>query len=93
MRVIGEIPHPIFKITVFAHNDRFTLQIENGVFSQHYRIRRQTGLEDIHDIQRMVNKTFLDGISAVFKNMHQLWQQQVTGIISKDSGSEFEQIR
>lgn len=92
MRVIGEIPHPVLKITVFAHNDRFTLQIENGVFSQHYRIRKQTGIEDIDDLQRMVNKTFLDGVSAVFKTMHHLWQEQVTGLIAMDSGNEFEQI-
>lgn len=58
MRVLGEIPHPVFKITVFIHNDRFTLQVENGIFSQHYRVRKKPGIECLDDFCQVVDKTF-----------------------------------
>lgn len=92
MRVIGEIPHPVFKITVFIHNDRFTLQIENGIFSQHYRVRKKPGIEGMDDFYKIVDKIFLDGVAATFSTMHLQWQRRVVDRSDRSNVSEFDDI-
>jgi hypothetical protein len=92
MRVLGEIPHPVFKITVFIHNDRFTLQVENGIFSQHYRVRKKPGIECLDDFCQVVDKTFLDGVASIFNTMHVHWRRQVLDRMDPTNVSEFDNI-
>lgn len=70
MRIIGHVPHPSFKITLLEHNDRFTIQVEAGAYSQHYRFRRIPGLEDARELAGLVDEAFLDEIRMVFDSMH-----------------------
>lgn len=75
MRIVAEIPHPEFKITVLHHQNRYTIQVENGSLSQHYRYRQQPGLEQASEIEKLVNPVFINEVTAVFKAMEDIQQR------------------
>lgn len=73
MRVIGELPHPDFKITIFLWNNRYLIKIEHGYLEQTYKID-QFDLEE-KDLKNMVDKEFLDQVSDRFQAMHKSLQE------------------
>lgn len=92
MRIIGEIPHPAYKITLFYHNDRYSVQIEHGVYSQVYRVRQGKGLEAPADAFKLVDPEFLQGLTRVFEGMHDLWVRQISRLEASLDKEEFEHI-
>ncbi|MCU0430747.1 MAG: hypothetical protein MUF42_12350 [Cytophagaceae bacterium] len=52
MRTILEIPHPDFKVTVYAWNNKYIIKLEKGNYEQTYKISELdvTGDEDIKAI-------------------------------------------
>jgi hypothetical protein len=92
MRTIGEIPHPVYKITLFYHQERYSVQIENGVYVQTFRIRTRPGLEQPQDAFRLIDNEFLRGLAGTFEHMHALWQQQITRLEASSTQDEFDAI-
>lgn len=68
MRIVEEIPHPQFKITVFSWNNKYIIKIEIGQFEQVYKINDMdvSGLDDIH---KMLNQDFLEKVMHRFMDM------------------------
>ncbi len=77
LRIVGEIAHPVYKITLFQHGDRFTLQIDHGVISQQYRVRQSPSLESPDDILHMVDPAFLAEAADLFDRMYKSWQKSL----------------
>ncbi|MCH2215308.1 MAG: hypothetical protein MK086_09075 [Flavobacteriales bacterium] len=52
MRVVKEIPHPRFKITVFSWNNKYIIKIEDAHLEQSFKIDASevTGLDEIEAI-------------------------------------------
>lgn len=69
MRIIGHIPHPVLKITVFTNDARFPVQFETDGLSQIYRFRQSDQLKSLADIQKLVNKDLIDTVLAQFSVM------------------------
>lgn len=92
MRIIGEIPHPVYKITLFYHNDRYSVQVEHGVYSQSFRIRTRTGMESGADAFRLVDPEFLQGLVPIFEQMHVLWLANLSRLESALDKEEFDRI-
>lgn len=90
MRIVAEIPHPEFKITVLHHQNRYTIQVENGSLSQHYRYRQQPGLEQTSEIEKLVNTDFITGVTAVFKAMENIHHRGLP--LENQDNEEFEEI-
>ncbi len=58
MRVIGEIPHPHCKITLFHWNNRYLIKLEHGLLEQTYKIHEyDVGSEE--DLRKIVSADFL----------------------------------
>lgn len=93
MRIVGEIPHPVYKITLFHHQERYSLQIEYGLYTQIFRIRSQPGMEQPHEVLQMADQHLLDGCLDLFGRMHRLWQAQVEKRQMQAGEPEFEDIR
>lgn len=70
MRILGYIPHPTLKITIFHYENRFSLKFENAMYEQTFKIRPAEGLNNEEDIRNMVNTAFLELIEARFVAMH-----------------------
>ena len=74
MRVVGEIPHPSCKITIFSWNNRYLLKLELGPLEQTYKIN-QYDIMDEGDLYKIVDETFIGQALKVFELMGQSLQE------------------
>ena len=58
MRVVGEIPHPQCKITLFAWNNRYLIKLENGLLEQTFKIN-QYDVADERALPSIIDEIFL----------------------------------
>ena len=68
MRVVEEIPHNQFKITIFSWNNKYIVKIEIGQFEQVYKIS-ESDVMGIDDIKLMLNDAFLSKVMNRFVEM------------------------
>lgn len=69
MRIIGTIPHPILKITVFQLNMKFAIKFEVGMMEQTYKIRESDLIAKLSDINNLVDEKFTEQVLEQFKEM------------------------
>lgn len=72
MRVVAEIPHSHFKITVFSWNGKFQLKVELDQYEQVYKIN-EADVDGIEDIKNMVTDAFLKQCFIRFLTMREDW--------------------
>lgn len=68
MRVVGEIPHPACKITIFAWNNRYLIKLENGLLEQTYKINEYDVTSE-SEVFQLVDETFIKEALARFAEM------------------------
>lgn len=74
MRIIGEIDHPQYKITVLEMNKKLTIQIEDGLIQQSYLYRDGSGVETYNDAIDLVTEDFIEEITTIFTNMRNIYR-------------------
>jgi hypothetical protein len=70
MRVVGEIPHPQLKITIFSWNNRYLIKLEAGPFEQTFKVS-EFDVTSEEDVKNMVDSEFLQEAEARFNDMAQ----------------------
>lgn len=70
MRIIGYIPHPVMKITVFTMNMKYSVKLEMGQMEQTYKINESDDIKGLEDISRLFDDSLLDECLQLFDNMH-----------------------
>lgn len=68
MRVVGEIPHPECKITIFHWNNKYLIKLELGPFEQTFKVNEHD-LTSEGQIQEIVSEDFIDQAMARFADM------------------------
>ncbi len=68
MKVIGEIPHPELKITIFHWNNRYLIKLEAGPFEQTFKIE-EYDLSSEEEIKSIVNEEFIQQSIIRFSDM------------------------
>ena len=68
MRVIGEIPHPSCKITLFHWNNRYLVKLEHGFFEQTFKIPEYDVTSE-EDIRAVVSEDFIREAVTRFESM------------------------
>jgi hypothetical protein len=68
MRIVGEIPHDVFKITLFSWNNRYLIKLEAGLLEQTYKIN-QFDIGSEADLFKIVDNTFLTEALNRFEEM------------------------
>jgi hypothetical protein len=71
MRIIGEIPHAVYKITVLKMNEKITIQIEDRLVSQSFVFRDGSGIRDLATADQLLTFEFMQKVSTRFKSMNQ----------------------
>lgn len=74
MRIIGEIPHPSCKITLFSWNNRYLIKLEQGLLEQTYKVD-QFELTSEHDLLRIVSDDFITQSLRLFAEMETALQK------------------
>lgn len=70
MRIVGNIPHPILKITVMQMNDRYVLKLEANMLEQTYKFHEDDRLRTMEDVEKLVDEAFLDECIRRFAEMN-----------------------
>jgi hypothetical protein len=68
MRIIGEIPHPSCKITLFSWNNRYLIKLEQGLLEQTYKID-QFELSGEQELHQILSEEFLTKATHLFSEM------------------------
>lgn len=68
MRIIGEIPHPHCKITLFAWNNRYLIKLERGLLEQTYKIN-QFDVAQEGELITLTDSHFIQSALACFDAM------------------------
>ena len=68
MRVVEEIPHPHFKITIFAWNAKYIIKIEAGQFEQSFKIS-EMDVSGVGDVKKMLSAQFMENVTKRFIEM------------------------
>ena len=58
MRIVKEVPHPRFKITVFSWNNKYIIKIEDAHLEQVYKIDEHQ-VSGLAEIESMISTDFL----------------------------------
>lgn len=69
MRVIAELPHPDFKITIFNMNQKFIVKMERGNLEQSYKIPDMDLTEGVNSVFELLDEVFLKTVAARFVEM------------------------
>jgi hypothetical protein len=79
MRVIGEIPHPNCKITLFHWNNRYLIKLEQGLYEQTFKIQ-EYDLTSEDDIRQVVSDTFIQSALERFESMDRAMAQAMNSL-------------
>jgi len=69
MRIIAELPHPEFKISILNMNQKFIIKIEQGTLEQSYKIPEMDLTEGVNSVFELLDEPFLSTVAARFVEM------------------------
>jgi hypothetical protein len=69
MRIIAELPHPEFKISILNMNRKFIIKIEQGNLEQTYKIAEADLLDGVNSVFELLDEEFLKTVAARFAAM------------------------
>lgn len=76
MRVVGEIPHPELKITLFHWNNRYLIKLEAGLFEQTFKVHEYDVASE-EEVKKIVNENFVKAAIERFNLMAQSLEQSL----------------
>ncbi|HMR43471.1 MAG TPA: hypothetical protein PKC40_06545 [Saprospiraceae bacterium] len=91
MKIVGDIPHPFLKITIFKWNEKFSVKFEAGVLEQTYKFRDGEGVDNLNDVLSVVDETFIESVAARMTEMQQIRQAALLRF-APAAEDEFEEI-
>jgi hypothetical protein len=74
MRFVHDIPHPQFRIGLYAWNGKYIVKIEAGPYEQTYKVS-EMDVSGSDDVITMLDDTFLANVAARFQAMDTDWQE------------------
>ena len=69
MRVIGEIPHPDCKITIFHWNNRYLIKLEAGLLEQTFKVS-EYDIASEDDLKKILSEEFIQKALERFQDMY-----------------------
>lgn len=74
MRILGEIPHPACKITLFQWNNRYIVKLEQGFLEQTFKID-QFAVSSDDEMKKIIDEPFLQEALSRFSDMSRSMQE------------------
>ena len=91
MRIVGDIPHPALKITIFLHDSKYSVKIEAGLYEQTYKFRSGDDIDSVEAIKEIVDETFINQVQSALPLMQQQ-KLEALGRRKDETADEFEEI-
>lgn len=73
MRFIQDIPHPQFRIGLYAWNGKFIVKIDAGPYEQTYKVS-EMDISSAEAVSAMLDALFLNRVAQRFLEMDTDWQ-------------------
>jgi hypothetical protein len=70
MRIIAELPHPDFKISILSMNQKFIIKIEKGVYEQTYKLPEIDLTDGVNSVFEILDEEFLKTVGERFVAMN-----------------------
>lgn len=71
MRIIGNIEHPLLKITIFKMDNRISVKFENTLYEQTFKLGDDDRVAQLETIRQLVDASFIEQVQTTFRQMHQ----------------------
>jgi len=75
MRVIAELPHPDFKVSIFSMNRKFIIKLEQGALEQTYKVAEADLMDGVNSVFELLDETFYQTAAARFVEMRKDWRE------------------
>ena len=69
MRIIAELPHTEFKISILYMNQKFIVKAEQGTLEQSYKIPEMDLTDGVNSVFEILDEEFMAKIAARFTEM------------------------
>ncbi|GAA4913923.1 hypothetical protein [Mucilaginibacter defluvii] len=69
MRIIAELPHPEFKISILNMNNKFIVKVEQGSLEQSYKIPEMDLTDGVNSVFEVLDEEFLKTVASRFAEM------------------------
>ena len=66
MKIIAELPHPDFKISILSMNQKFIIKIEQGTLEQTYKVPEMDLTDGVNSVFELLDEAFLKTVSERF---------------------------
>lgn len=76
MRVLKEILHPSFKITLYHWNNRYLIKLEHGYFEQTFKID-QFDIDQEETLYEILDEKFLQDALGRFQDMEKSFGEAI----------------
>lgn len=82
MRIVGEIPHPDCRITLFYWNNRYLIKLERARLEQTFKVEEYE-VENESDLRSLLSEDFIkesiDRFDAMEQSLHRTLQNHSDG--------------
>jgi len=69
MRVVAELPHPEFKISIFRMNGKFIIKFEKGSYEQSYKVAEMDLTDGVNSVFELLDEEFMKTVAKRFEEM------------------------
>ncbi|MBN8684769.1 MAG: hypothetical protein J0L99_19110 [Chitinophagales bacterium] len=70
MRIIGTLPHPTLRISVFRNDGRSSIKFENEHYEQSFKLGSDDRFLDWKNIEQLVDAQMIQQVQETFQRMH-----------------------
>lgn len=74
MRIVEQLPHPDFRIVIYATDTQFIVEIEAGPMRQAYRFSKER-FPLVSDVKECIQPAWLERVRAHFNGMYADWKE------------------
>jgi len=75
MRIIAELPHPDFKISILNMNQKFIIKIEQGSLEQSYKVPEIDLTDGVNSVFELLDEVFLRSVATRFTEMRKDYKE------------------
>ncbi len=92
MRILGTLPHPLLKITVFKMDSRISVKFENAAYEQTFKLGADERYQTLEAIQKWADETLLTEVLNRMEDMHRSRIEAEKRAFPSETPPSFEEI-
>jgi hypothetical protein len=92
MRIVGDIEHPVFKITIFKNDGKYSVKFETALLEQTYKFREDERIQSVEDVKKIVDDIFIQKIEILLRGMNDAKFEALVRNLPLPDEDEFDKI-